>query len=541
MAERTHRAGAALVVLVAAVLLFWRLGAVYLWQDEAMTAVLAERFLQHGKPLAYDGRNVITSDLFAPREAATIDTRTGSAEDGLRFLVERGDFKPDGTWTLNPWGQFLAAGMGLGVLGHNTAAARAPFALAALLTVVGLYALVRSVFRDRAVALVAIVLLVTNAFWILHARQCRYYALSSCATVATLAAFVGWQRGSRWGAPLFVAAAWCYFQCDFGSFFPTLFVLGTLAVVRAWPRPARALAVLGALALCVAPFAWYYDLLHRRRPPAQEFGPFLQHTLGGIDRYVVGLSVVAAAVVLLWRRRRALDLDQRATLWAAVGCIAATALWVPSVAPDPFHRYVVQLTPLAALLAAWVVVSAGGALAEWLGKPALRPVTTALVTALVSLTALTFLPLSWALPPPGKPDPVLRSEIGIALHEVFTPRPDPNRAVIEWIAPRLQDGNEVLVNYEDVPFLFYTHARIRGGIAAFLVEDRSAPPPRFAVLRGSVQFTHWPVFLREMERSTWKPAPTGAPNVRFGNCPDPWFLPQEAAQDEVFVAERAGP
>ena len=31
------------VVTIAALLLTWRLGAVYLWQDEAATAVLAER------------------------------------------------------------------------------------------------------------------------------------------------------------------------------------------------------------------------------------------------------------------------------------------------------------------------------------------------------------------------------------------------------------------------------------------------------------------------------------------------------------------
>src|SRR5215472_16946555 len=49
----------------AAVLLFWNLTDTYLWQDEANTAVLAVRLLRHGKPLAYDGRNLISDDNYA--------------------------------------------------------------------------------------------------------------------------------------------------------------------------------------------------------------------------------------------------------------------------------------------------------------------------------------------------------------------------------------------------------------------------------------------------------------------------------------------
>src|SRR5574342_446389 len=213
-------------MLCASALLLWRLGAVYLWQDEAATAVMAERMLRYGKPLAYDGRNVITMDSFVDEDPSTVGQRTGSAEAALRYLVARGDFRADTTWVGQPWGQFVAAAASLGLLGHGTVQGRLPFALAALATGLLLYLLAARVFEDRALATLAAALLVANAFWILHSRQCRYYALSSLLLLLSVAAFLRWQRGARWGVPLFVLTAWLYFQADFGSFFPSVALLG---------------------------------------------------------------------------------------------------------------------------------------------------------------------------------------------------------------------------------------------------------------------------------------------------------------------------
>ncbi|MEZ4654228.1 MAG: hypothetical protein R3E12_11730 [Candidatus Eisenbacteria bacterium] len=41
------------------------------------------------------------------------------------------------------------------------------------------------------------------------------------------------------------------------------------------------------------------------------------------------------------------------------------------------------------------------------------------------------------------------------------------------------------------------------------------------VVRRSVPFLHWPVFQREIARYQWAPAPVHAPDVPFGNNPDP--------------------
>jgi hypothetical protein len=530
-----------LVVAVgAAVLLFHGLGDRYLWQDEAFTGVLGERLLKDGRPLVYDGRNILTMDSFADEDARTIDGRTGSADAAIRYLVARGDFRSDLVWTAQPWGQFLVAGLSLAALGHGTWAARAPFALAGLLTIVLLYALAWRVFRDRGLALLAAGILAANGFFILHARQCRYYALSSLALTASVAAFARWRAGRRFGAPLFVVVGWCYFQCDFGSFIPAMTVLFAVALLEDWPRVGRPLAVFGVLGAAVAPFAAYYGILGRVRATGLPFGEKLARNAAHVNEYLAAFALLAAAVILLWRRRRELERVQRELLTAAIAIVVALLAWVPAVAPFPFHRYVVEATPLAVLVAAWVARSLAASLARRWPAPWVGALATAALAIALGGTRLAPAAFAWALPARAdREGALLRPELPLAWSEIFSPGPDPNRLVIEAVAARLRPGDEVLVNYEDVPFMFYTDARVRGGVAAFRVEDRSAPPPRFLVLRRSVGFVHWPVFEREARRWGWRPFSTGAPDVPFGNCPDPELLPAPPAADEVLVAERA--
>src|ERR1700683_3367941 len=92
----------AIIAVVAAVLLFWGLTDKYLWQDEAATAVLAARMLKFGRPLAYDGVNLVTIDHFAGEDRATIDFRTGNPRRAVEYYIERGDYKPDGSWKWQP-------------------------------------------------------------------------------------------------------------------------------------------------------------------------------------------------------------------------------------------------------------------------------------------------------------------------------------------------------------------------------------------------------------------------------------------------------
>lgn len=59
-------------------------------------------------------------------------------------------------------------------------------------------------------------------------------------------------------------------------------------------------------------------------------------------------------------------------------------------------------------------------------------------------------------------------------------------------------------------------------------------------MRHSVAFVHWPVFQRETDRYQWIAAPVKAPDVMWGNNPDPIAQAQDFhTEREIIVARRA--
>jgi len=98
-------------------------------------------------------------------------------------------------------------------------------------------------------------------------------------------------------------------------------------------------------------------------------------------------------------------------------------------------------------------------------------------------------------PPDWYPNsPVFRAELSTLRREIFAPPADHNRLVIDWLRQNAAPTDEILINYEDLPLMFYLPNPIRGGIAAFRAEDDAKQPPSFLVIRQSVPFVYWPVF-----------------------------------------------
>jgi len=502
-----------MIACLAALLLSWGLTEKYLWQDEAIMAVLATRMIQFGRPLAYDGVNLLTTDTFAAEDEQTIDQRTTAPQAALDYHVRRGDFKPDFAWKWQPWGQFVVAAIGLKLVGHTTLGARLPFALVGFAAVLLLFRFVRKRFDSLPMATLAALLLVTNAYWILHARQARYYSISSLFLVLALMAYARWQSGGRFGAAAFMTVAWCWFQVDYGTVWPVLAVLfldAFLAAPRRWPQTALVGVVLSA---AIAPFAWYYELWNRRAVQEGSWTDRALDNLFNMNEYVAPAVVVLAALGLLGWRWKRLPSFERRLVAVGIGILLALVVWVPSVAPAAFLRYAIIAAPAAALVAAWLLVKAAGrrVAIAWLGA------------AVLVFTPWMSLPLHAVVPSPDwyNGSPWWRSELATLGVEVFGHRPDPNRLVIEWLQRNAAPSDEILINYEDAPLMFYLPNPIRGGISAFRVEDDARTAPRFLVLRKSVGFVHWPVFLREAGKYHWMPVGLKAPDVIWGNNPDP--------------------
>lgn len=525
----------AVLAALAGILLCWGLTEKYLWQDEAATAILATRMLVYGRPLAYDGVNLVTLDHFAMEEKETVGGRTRDPNLAVDYYVQRGDFKRDTTWKWQPWGQFVVAAAGLKLLGHNTLGARLPFALAGMATVLLLYRLVRTYTGSWHMAAISALLLLTNSYWILHARQCRYYSLSSLLLVATFMAYLRWQGAERWGAAAFVAAAWCWFQVDYGTVWPVfgvLFLDSLVARRRTFRQTAATAAVMAA---SLAPFFYYYELWGRHSRAARGRSDILFINLFNVNEYIAPILLLAAAAILVNWRWKHLTPAERHAVAIACATVVVLLLWVPFVSPDAFLRYVIMAAPLGSLLGAWVLVRVCPPRFPWI----------AWVGALVLIvTPWLSLPGHLVASPPVvyTPNDLWRDELAILGSEVFGSRPDPNRMTVEWLRQNSAPSDEILIDYEDLPLAFYLPNPIRGGITAFRAEDDAATPPRFVVLRRSVEFVHMPVFEREIARYRWVEAPVKIPDIIWGDNPDPmmWELyPDEMTY--LYLARRVDP
>ena len=519
----------AAIVALAAILLFWALTEKYLWQDEAATAVLAVRMLKYGRPMAYDGKNLLTIDMQDEDDDASLSARTKSPQAAIDYYVEQGNFKRDTTWKWQPWGLFAIAAVSIKLLGQTTLAARLPFAMAGLATVVLLFHFVRKQFGSFQAAALSAALLVSNAYWILHARQCRYYSASSLFLVLTLMAYARWQWGGR-SAAAFIAAAWCWFQVDYGTVLPVLAVLFLEALVadrRGFWRTVTAGAILGAT---LAPFVWFYDLLHRGSGTDTTWPERFRQNIFNTNEWVVPVLVMAAVAIVLLRNWKSLPVAERRIVSIGCAIVVALALWIPTVTVYAFLRYAIIAAPVGAMLTAWVVVRLLGR--DWR--------LMWLAAAVLVFTPWLSLPMrAIARPPEWWVGSVwYRAELKDLRAEIFSHQPDANRLVIDWLRKNAAPTDEILIDYEDIPLMYYLPNPIRGGIATFRVEDDAKTPPRFVILRHAVDFVHWPVFEREVARYKWEVVPLKAPDVQWGNNPDPMGNDDPKDAPDLYIARR---
>ncbi|MGE3177394.1 MAG: tetratricopeptide repeat protein [Vicinamibacterales bacterium] len=161
------------LVLFAGTLMLYGLGADRLWEDEGDTALLARTILRTGLPQAWDGVTFVAPD-FGER---------------LKFGF---------VMVSHPWLQYYAAAASFALFGESPFAARLPFALAGLATVVVLYALAWTAFHRRSIALGAALLLSVSVQFLLYARQARNYSFHALFTCLLLWQFLhlrSWRSG----------------------------------------------------------------------------------------------------------------------------------------------------------------------------------------------------------------------------------------------------------------------------------------------------------------------------------------------------------
>ncbi len=141
-----------IIVILASILILYNFDSMYLWKDEASTAQIGYNTMLYGYPQVWDGKNLVTN------------------ADGSHFndhFVE----------IAHGWLQYYIAGISIKLLGKTTFAARLPFTLFSIFTIVVIWFLAKKVFRRESIANLTAFTFSIYIPFLLYSRQCRYYPL----------------------------------------------------------------------------------------------------------------------------------------------------------------------------------------------------------------------------------------------------------------------------------------------------------------------------------------------------------------------------
>lgn len=457
-----------LLVLMGAFLLLSNLGNMYLWQDEAETALLSQRLLEHGLPMAFDGRNLIRQ---APKDI---------------------QYTADFVWVYHPWLPFFFTALSFAVLGPTTFAARLPYALAGLGTALLLYLSARRCFRDRRVAQLAAPLLLLCVPFLLHSRQCKYFAFAALFSVAVLDAYLYLRHDPerRFAAPYFVLSGFCLFQSNFGAFVPLMLAVGVHFLLSrpSWKQLIRFASLVTLLALFVLPWAVYLQTWARGRFAfdVYRFVGHLVHYAVYITGWVWPLPLALLFVYLWLWKRPGLGLTQpeSSVVLLYVLVVGVTLLFLSETFLWIYFSYIVQLVPLLMVLLALTLCRVLECRRSW---------AYAILLLLIGTNVLHLFP--WALPLARQfkwaslaPRPYLvetdaliekagqlRFDAASYAYELTHDYDDPNEGIALFLRQHAAAGDVVLANYGELPIAFYTGLDIAGGLSGYRLEQVGQP------------------------------------------------------------------
>jgi len=497
-----------LLCLAGLLLLMPNLGNIYLWQDEAETALLSQRLGAYGLPLAFDGRNLIRQ-----------------APEDIQYTA-------DYVWVYHPWLPFYATALSFALLGPTTFAARLPFALAGLAAVVLFYFSLRHHFRDQRIAMLGATLLLLCVPFLLHARQCKYFPFAALFTVAALDAYLRLRQDDqvRIALPCFILSGFFLFQSNFGAFLPLMAALGMHFLLS---RPTsgqvgRMFLAVVVLAWFIVPWAIYLQTWARGRFFFDIYR-FAGHLY--ITGWVLPWPILAPFVYLYLVRRRnglALSADEFSALSLFIATVVITVLFLSLTFIWMYFSYIVQLVPL---LMAMLAVT----LLRVLDRS--RVLGYTLIVLLVATNVLHLVPyvlpvarsFQWASLAPrrylAETDELIATagrlhfDLADYAYELTHDYDGPDEGMVLFLEANAAPGDVVLTNYGELPIAFYTGLDVAGGLGAYRVGE--IEPPRWVIDRRDGPYRS------ELEKviasASYEAIEIPYPDILWGNRPVPEY------------------
>ena len=414
-----------LLCLLAAVILFTNLGNIYLWQDEAETAVLAKNTLKFGVPRAFDGENLITNIY----------------EDSCMYKG----------WKYAAWLQFYLVAMSFWLFGETTFAARIPFALFGVGSVVMCYLLAQRLFKNRLLSRVSCAFMVFSGPFFLYMRQCRWYALTVFFTLWVLLSYLDLLERKRFSALGFIVSGILLFHSNYGIFFPVFIALGLHGLVfnrRFIKNNVKGLLFyLFIIAIFTLPSLLYLggaeytgEMTFARTKGHAEF------YFRVLNKYLFpcGLLFLSLTLFGLFRKRVFPILIQplnKSYIWLLIFVFISTIAFL-LFADERQIRYIIHLLPLCAILMSLLIV----------GLLKVNKGVAVLLFAIVCFTNIFHT---------GSP---FRKKLWVPLldiaYELTHDYDGPVEGIVKFLKENAKSGDTVKISYGDYAVIFYTDLKV---------------------------------------------------------------------------------
>ena len=424
------------ILVLAFVLLFSNLTASVLWTDEASTGILARNCLEFGYPKAFDGLN-----WKGPREIETYGTGIGDS------------------WVMQPWLQYYITALSFKLLGTNTLAARLPFVILGFFSLIFVYRLAIGLFNEVNIARLSVFLTTTSVVFLLHMRQCRYYALVIFSFLWILLAYLRLKDNKKDGLFNFLCASFFLFYSNHGTFVPV--ILGLFIIYLAFHRKRIPLKTIIICAVVIAIYSlpWYlismntnvsnvrlFDLIHIKKN--------LEFQIRMMNKYFIPFAfyilTLLLSLFLKWKTKISFSPGDKKSFYFILILLGCNVVFY-CFASQRTIRYFVHFIPLFSMISAYL-------LWNW------RKV--AIYFAVGLLTLLTFTNFL------NRPSPMLVFKIipgmqdkaeGLKprfyflnyLYEITHDFKGPCEAIVDYLRVNAKDGDSVKIIYGDAPVNFY--------------------------------------------------------------------------------------
>jgi hypothetical protein len=441
-----------LLVVACGSLAFIALDNTVFWDDEAHTAFIARNWVQSGRPIGWDERN-----LYAYRNGACLDEQLRSRNPPLDIAVCAASFA---------------------LLGESTWTARFPFVVAGVLALVVCVLLLREEFPEHpAVWHYSLAVFGLSPVFLLNIRQCRYNAL---AILFSLLAYYGYRRflrRHRWRDVLLLScSSIALFYANFliaAGFLLALAVVHGVRLLRNRQRGELAMLTAAAALFLVAtvPYAVAFEIWSRPDMPTGADGwnwqrlKLLWWNFRDVN-VITSLPWTMFCVLLYFLLRRPERLPGSARVWELLLFAFSQVAFVALLSPQPTDgsypadvRYLVATAPFLAILVGIVLAAVHRA----------RPVmAAALLVILVSCNLLTLHPghQRFRLLLPGY------------LYEVSHDYPTAYGSAVEFIRQHVPRDSQVLAvpEHTNYPLMYYCGDPVR---FCCLLDKKTPLPQKF--------------------------------------------------------------